>query len=76
MKDVILAACGGFVTVNMIQLHVILGWNRKPLNCDVCLSGWFFLLLYFCPGWLDVPFYMAGAMIGGKIINFFMKKTL
>jgi len=76
MKDILLAACGAFVMVNVIQFHVITGWRFKPFICDVCMAGWFYLILFFCPSWVDVSFYMAAAMIAARLINYVMKKTL
>lgn len=63
MKDVLLASCGAFVVVEMLQLHMMLKWNHKPLNCSTCLAGWFCLLLSVPSLSFYTPFYMAVAMI-------------
>jgi hypothetical protein len=76
MKDLLLASCGAFVFVNILQIDIVFGIKRKPFTCDICMSGWFFLLLYFLPEWADIPFYMAGAMIATRLINYGMTKTL
>lgn len=76
MKEILLAACGGWVTVNMVQLHLLLKANRKPLNCHVCLSGWFCLMLtvtkYY---WIEIPFMMAASMMIAAIFNAIMKRV-
>lgn len=77
MKEILLAACGGFVAVKMLEVHILLRVNRKPLNCVTCLSGWFCLLLsiqsYY---WMDIPFMMAASMMTGAFLNYLMKKLL
>lgn len=71
----LMAACGAWVVVNILQLHRMLSWlNRKPFACDICLSGWFTLVLSIgAVYWLYVPFKMAMAMmltiVIGKIMN-------
>lgn len=75
MKEILLATCGAFVCVNMLQLHMIFKWNRKPLNCDVCISGWFCLLLSVpYVYWLHIPFYMAAAMVTTAVLNSVLKR--
>lgn len=71
----LLAACLAWVVVNVLEVHRWHRWfNRKPIACDVCLSGWFTLILNFSVvEWLQMPFRMAAAMILtiviGKILN-------
>ena len=74
MKEILLAACGAFVCVEMLQLHIAFRIQRKPFNCEVCLAGWFTLLLFILPSWFDVPFYMAGAMMMAVVVKSIMKK--
>jgi len=74
MIDILLAACGGFVCVEMLQVHYLLKWNKKPLNCAVCLSGWFALLIILLPDWFKVPFYMCAAMMVVVLFTSIMKK--
>jgi hypothetical protein len=69
---VLLAICGAFVVVEVLQLHVVLRINRKPFNCSVCLAGWFTLLLYLLP-FLKPPFLMASAMVGIIALNKLIK---
>ena len=60
----LLAAAGAFVFVNVLQFHRALKWmNRKPCACEVCMGGWFALILDFGQYWLTVPFKMALAMV-------------
>lgn len=60
----LLAAAGAFVFVNVLQFHrMIKALNRKPFACEVCMGGWFALVLDFGQYWLTVPFKMALAMV-------------
>lgn len=44
--------------------------NRKPFNCKTCLSGWLTMILYFPhPAWIEIPFWMAIAMMFSYGIN-------
>ena len=46
--------------------------NFKPLNCDVCLSGWItFILVGF--HWIAIP-YMCLAMIGQILLTGIIRK--
>jgi hypothetical protein len=63
MKEIILAVCGAFVCVEKLQIHLRLRFDKKPLNCSVCLAGWFCLILSVPSLSIYTPFYMAVAMI-------------
>ena len=75
MTEILLSACGAWVLVNMIQIHLLLRIKRKPLNCHTCLSGWFCLGLCIPAGyvWYHVPFMMAAAMIVSGVMHKIMK---
>lgn len=77
MIDLLLAACGAFVLVQVIEWHKIIGINRKPLNCHVCMAAWLWLPLHFIEAeWFDVPFMMCAAMCLVIALNWVMKKML
>lgn len=76
MKDLILAACGGFVLVQVVEWHMILRINFKPFSCHVCMAAWLWLGLHFIPEWFDIPFYMCAAMCIVIALNWAMKKML
>lgn len=77
MKEILLSACGGWVTVNMVQLHLLIRANRKPMNCESCLAGWFCLAMtvqdYY---WMDIPLMMAASMMVAAFYKYAMKKML
>lgn len=70
MKEIILAACGAWVWVHKLKVQL---WAkflfRKPFACEVCMAGWFALLLFLLPPWADIPFYMAGAMVATVLLT-------
>lgn len=74
MKEILLAASGAFVFVEMLQLHMVFKVNRKPFSCHVCMAGWFTLLLFILPGWFEVPFYMCASMMVAAVFKYLMKK--
>ena len=72
----VLAACGAFVFVYILQLHRIFKvLDRKPFNCEVCLAGWFSLILNLGSYWLTVPFKMSAAMVLAILITAIIKKV-
>ena len=71
----ILSACGGWVFVNVLEFHkrfrII---NFKPLNCDVCMSGWIYLALSFnTVYWHYIPLHMSLAMVATIFLNKLLK---
>lgn len=69
------ACCGAIVFVYMLQFHLMFPrLNRKPFNCDVCLSGWFSLILNLGGYWLLVPFKMAFAMVLTVFLSYIIRK--
>lgn len=71
----IYAAFGAFAFVNFLKVHKISPkLNRKPLSCEVCMGGWFALLLSLDTYWLLVPFKMAAAMCLTYLITSVMKR--
>ena len=75
MKEILLAACGAWVLVNIIQLHLLIKVNRKPLSCHTCLAGWLTLLLTFQDYyWLHIPFMMSASMMIVIFFNYIMKR--
>ena len=67
MKEVLLAACAGWVVVYPLGF---IRFKRKPFSCEVCMSGWFCMLISI-PSypWYQVPFYMCGAMVTTVLIT-------
>ena len=64
MKEILLSACMAFVFVNVLQLHMKLKLTWKLFNCDVCLAGWFCLVISIpTVEWYLIPGYMAAAMV-------------
>jgi len=60
----LLASCGAWVWVFILKVQTLPKLNRKPFNCEVCLSGWFTLLL--STGYYRfeiIPFKMSAAMV-------------
>jgi hypothetical protein len=70
MTEIILSSSMAWILVNKFNWQRF--WNVKPINCDVCLSGWFALILTF--DWLS-PFYMSAAMLMTIIINKYIFET-
>ena len=76
MIDLLLAACGAFVLVQVIEWHKIIGLNMKPFSCHVCIAAWLWLPLHFVDGgWFDIPFYMCAAMCIVILLNWLMKRV-
>lgn len=74
MKEVLLAAAGAVVLVDVLQIHLM---KRRPFNCTCCMAGWFCLGLSIpAHPWYHIPFLMAGAMIVSCFTAFLLKKTL
>jgi hypothetical protein len=75
MKEILLSACGAYATVNMVQFHLLIKVNRKPINCATCLAGWFCLVMTFQTYyWMEIPGMMAAAMMMSVLFNSIMKK--
>lgn len=71
----ILSACGAFVFVYVLKLHTTFKiLNRKPFACEVCMGGWFALLLNINTYWLQIPFRMAAAMVLTILITALLKR--
>ena len=72
----LLAACGAWVWVFILKiqyLHPAL--YRKPFSCEVCLAGWFTMLL--SAGYYRfevIPFKMAAAMVLTILLTKLMNK--
>lgn len=58
MIEMVLSSCLAWVVVYPLGF---IRFRYKPLNCELCLSGW--IALVVC--WHDwyTPLYMAGAMV-------------
>lgn len=75
MYNELLSACGAFVWVYILRLHLTFKiLNRKPFACEVCMGGWFALLLNVKCYWLHIPFKMATAMVFTIILTALLKK--
>lgn len=72
MKEILLACCGAWVFVYVLKFQ---DFKYKPFNCEVCMAGWFTLLLFLTPEWVEVPFYMSAAMILTIWVTKLMKKA-
>lgn len=73
----ILAACGAWVWVFILRIHTFhKSIRRKPFSCEVCMAGWFTLILLVQDTyWLYIPFRMAVAMILTIILTRIMSKV-
>lgn len=71
----VLSACGAFVFVYILRLHLVFSvLYRKPFVCEVCMAGWFSLLLNIGSYWLYVPFKMAAAMCLTIVLTSILKR--
>jgi len=71
----LLAACGAFVFVYMLKpFEIFKALNRKPFTCEVCLAGWFALILNLETYWLHIPFRMSAAMILAFVLTKLLRK--
>lgn len=67
MIEAFLSACAGWVVVYPLGF---IRFKRKPFSCEVCMAGWFCLLLsigYYT--WYMILFYMCAAMVFAAIIT-------
>jgi hypothetical protein len=73
----LLAACGSFVWVYILNIPALHRWfNRKPFACEVCMAGWFDLCLNAGnTWWMEVPFRMAAAMCITILLTNTLKKV-
>jgi hypothetical protein len=56
VQEIIFGITGSFAAIRILQWHH--RWpvlNRKPFNCDVCLSGWLALVACFLPDIVLLP---------------------
>jgi hypothetical protein len=69
--SIIYSICFAYVLVNVLQWHILLNiitgknFNRKPFNCEVCLSGWIcFFINIFTDSLYNSTGMMCMAMVG------------
>jgi hypothetical protein len=75
MLNELLAACGAFVFVYVLRLHYTFKiLNRKPFACEVCMGGWFALVLNLNTYWLYIPFKMCLAMVLTILLTAILKR--
>lgn len=67
-----LAACAAWVLVYPLGF---IRFKYKPFNCEVCLAGWFTLLLSIGHyRWFEVPFFMCVGMVFSVLLTKLLAK--
>lgn len=70
LTAILYSVCFAFVIVEVLQVHLRVNWNHKPLNCVTCLSGWITLIIgHSFESILWMPVSMVAAILLTNLIN-------